>query len=143
MLFVDICLQLNGGYFADFNRIYASAPPTRDQRDAYGAVVDALDRAREVTRAGAVIADLANAMIGDVPTIYARVGHGLGLEMPEPPSLSPQDTSTLRAGEVICIEPNREVPGVGWLVSEETVAVREGGFELLSPPFPRELGVIG
>jgi Xaa-Pro aminopeptidase len=143
MIFVDICLQLNGGYFADFNRIYASAAPTRAQGQAYEEIVVALDRAREVVCAGAQIKDLADAMIGDVPTIYARVGHGLGLEMPEPPSLSPQDQTTLRAGEVLCIEPNREVDGVGWLVSEEEVVVRDGGFDLLSPPFPRELRVIG
>jgi Xaa-Pro aminopeptidase len=143
MLFVDICLQLNGGYFADFNRIYASAPPTAAQERAYDDMVVALDRAREVVRAGATIKELADAMIGDFPTIYARVGHGLGLEMPEPPSLSPQDVTTLRAGEVLCIEPNREVEGVGWLVSEEEVVVRDGGFDLLSPSFPRELRVIG
>jgi Xaa-Pro aminopeptidase len=143
LLFVDICLQLNGGYFADFNRIWASAAPTAEQRRGYAAVVDALARGREVVRAGATVRDLADAMIGTAPTIYARVGHGLGLEMPEPPSLSPQDGTQLRAGEVLCIEPNTEVPGVGWLVSEEEVVVREGGFELLSPAFPEELHIIG
>jgi Xaa-Pro aminopeptidase len=143
LLFADICLQLGGGYFADFNRVYASAAPTGAQRSAYAAVVEALDRGREVVRAGAAVRDLADAMIGDDATIYARVGHGLGLEMPEPPSLSPQDATALRAGEVLCLEPNREVPGVGWLVSEEEVVVTDDGLELLSPPFPRELEVIG
>lgn len=143
MLFVDICLQLNGGYFADFNRVYASAPPTAEQERAYGEVVDGLARGRETLKAGVAIGDLADAMIGDNPTIYARVGHGLGLEMPEAPSLSPQDRTPLLADEVICIEPNIEVPGVGWLVSEEEVVVREDGFELISPSFPEELKVIG
>jgi Xaa-Pro aminopeptidase len=63
--------------------------------------------------------------------------------MPEPPSLSPQDDTSLRAGEVICLEPNCHVPGVGWLVSEETVVVTDDGLELLSPAFPRELVSIG
>jgi Xaa-Pro aminopeptidase len=44
---------------------------------------------------------------------------------------------------VLCLEPNRHVPGVGWLVSEEEVVVRDDGFELLSPSFPRELEIIG
>jgi Xaa-Pro aminopeptidase len=143
MLFVDICLQLNGGYFADFNRVYASDTPTAAQQSAYDGVVAALARARDVVRAGAAISDLATAMIGDQPTIYARVGHGLGLEMPEPPSLSPQDPTTLRSGEVLCIEPNFRAPDVGWLVSEEEVVVTDEGYELLSPPFPDELQVIG
>jgi Xaa-Pro dipeptidase len=143
LLFVDICLQLGGGYFADFNRIYAGAEPTEPQRRAYQGVVDGLDRAREVVRAGATVAEVADAILGDGDTIYSRVGHGLGLEMPEPPSLSPLDGTVLRAGEVLCLEPNLEVPGVGSFVSEEEVLVREGGFDLLSPPFPRELKVIG
>jgi Xaa-Pro aminopeptidase len=143
LLFADICLQLNGGYFADFNRVYASAAPSAAERAAYADVVDALDRARGIVRAGATPKELADAMLGDTPSIYARVGHGLGLEMPEPPSLSPQDETPLRAGEVLCLEPNRQVPGVGWLVSEEEVVVLEEGFELLSPAFPRELDAIG
>jgi Xaa-Pro aminopeptidase len=143
LLFADICLQLNGGYFADFNRVYASAAPSAAERAAYAEVVDALERARGIVRAGATPKELADAMLGDTPSIYARVGHGLGLEMPEPPSLSPQDETPLRAGEVLCLEPNRHVPGVGWLVSEEEVVVRDDGFELLSPSFPRELEIIG
>lgn len=143
LLFADICLQLNGGYFADFNRIYASTSPTGEQAAAYAKVVAGLERAKAIVRAGVTLRDLAQTIIGDSPTIYSRVGHGLGLEMPEPPSISPQDDTTIRAGEVLCLEPNTEVPGVGWLVSEEEVVVRDGGFELISPPFPTELPVIG
>jgi Xaa-Pro aminopeptidase len=143
LLFADICLQLNGGYFADFNRIYASSSPTGEQAAAYAEVVAGLERAKAIVRAGVTLRDLAETIIGDSPTIYSRVGHGLGLEMPEPPSISPQDETTLGAGEVLCLEPNTEVPGVGWLVSEEEVVVRDDGFELISPPFPAELPVIG
>ncbi|MBS1877935.1 MAG: aminopeptidase P family protein [Actinobacteria bacterium] len=142
-LFVDICLQLNGGYFADFNRMYTSVEPTEAEAEAYQEIVDGLDRGRASVRAGAKVSEVARALLGDGETIYSRVGHGLGLEMPEPPSLSPDDETTLRSGEVICLEPNLEIPGVGWFVSEEEVVVRDGGFDLLSPPFPRGLRVIG
>lgn len=143
MLFVDICLQVSGGYFADFNRIYASAPPTSQQSEAYAQVLDGLERGKAILREGVEISELASTMIGDADTIYARVGHGLGLEMPEPPSLSPQDGSVLAAGEVICVEPNLYADGVGWLVSEEEVVVKPDGFELISPSFPTELVTIG
>jgi Xaa-Pro aminopeptidase len=143
MLFVDICLQLGGGYFADFNRVYASSAPTGEQSEAYAQVVDGLERGRSLVKAGVSISELASTMIGDADTIYARVGHGLGLEMPEPPSLSPQDETVLSAGEVICLEPNLHAPGVGWLVSEEEVVVRDDGYELISPSFPTELEIIG
>lgn len=142
LLFADICLQLNGGYFADFNRIYAGASPSEEQRRGYDALVQALDRGRADLNAGTQVSQLAATIIGDQPTVYARVGHGLGLEMPEPPSISTLDTSALKSGEIVCIEPNFFVDGVGWLVSEEEVVITERGHELLSPPFPRELPVI-
>lgn len=141
LLFADICPKVNG-YFADFNRIYAGAPPTPEQTRAYAIVVDGLRAGRALARAGTPVAELADAMTGGRPSIYARVGHGLGLEMPEPPSLSPQDPTPLARGAVICLEPNRETPA-GWMVSEETVAITDGAPDLLSPPFPEELPVIG
>lgn len=143
MLFVDLCLQIGGGYFADFNRVYASASPTAEQRAAYGSLVTALERTRGVVAAGTPVAEVAAALLGDAPSIYARAGHGLGQEMPEPPSLSPEDPTPLRAGEVLCLEPNGEYPGVGWLVGEEEVVVTEGGHDALSVRFPDELHVIG
>lgn len=142
MLFADLCPRVNG-YFADFNRVYASAPPSAEQERAYAGVVDALRAGRAAAMAGTPVGDLADAMIGGTPSFYARVGHGLGLEMPEPPSLSPQDPTPLAAGTVLCLEPNREVAGVGWLVSEETVVVTDGEPQLISRPFPGELRVIG
>lgn len=141
LLFADICPQVNG-YFADFNRIYAGATPTAEQTRAYAGVVDALRVGRELATARTPVGRLADGMIGDVPSFYARVGHGLGLEMPEPPSLSPQDPTPLGRGAVVCLEPNRATD-VGWLVSEETVLIGDGAPELLSPPFPEELRVIG
>jgi Xaa-Pro aminopeptidase len=142
MLGVDLCPR-NGGYWADFCRIYASAEPTEAQRDAYARLVNALEAARAILRAGTPVSDVATALLvtGDNP--YARAGHGLGIDMPEPPSISPLDSTPLRAGEVICLEPNIQVEGVGWLTAEEEVVVTETGCELLSPPFPAELRVIG
>ncbi|MBB4662172.1 arginase family protein [Conexibacter arvalis] len=143
LLFADLCLQIGGGYFADFNRVYASAPPTREQQAAYEQLNVALRRAREVVAAGTPVAELAAALLGEAPSIYARAGHGLGQEMPEPPSLSPHDPTPLRAGEVLCLEPNGEFAGVGWLVGEEEVVVADGGHQPLSVRFPEELRVIG
>ena len=142
LLMADICLQVNG-YFADFNRIYANAEPKPSDAAAYTDVVAALARGREATAAGASVGTVAKAIAGDRPSLYDRVGHGLGLEMPEPPSLSPIDPTPLLPGEVICLEPNLKAAGVGWLVSEEEVVVIEGGFELLSPPFPGSISRVG
>ncbi len=142
LLCADICLQLNGGYFADFNRIYAGAAPDAPVRRGYELLVQALERAHEQLRTPARVSELALAISGEEPSIYSRVGHGLGLEMPEPPSISSLDGTPLRPGEVICIEPNRFDADVGWLVGEEEIVITASGHELMSPPFPPELPLI-
>ena len=142
LLMADVCLQVNG-YFADFNRIYAGAKPDAQADRAYARVVEALAEAREVVGPGVSVRAVAEAMTGRESGPYARVGHGLGLEMPEPPSLSLDDDTLLSPGEVLCLEPNRDIPGVGWLVSEEEVAITRDGFELLSPPFPESIPRVG
>ena len=142
LLMADICLQVNG-YFADFNRILAGAPQRAAALRAYSELVEALEQARAVLRPGASVRTVADALTGGAAGPYARVGHGLGLEMPEPPSLSLDDDSVLIPGEVLCLEPNRHVAGVGWLVGEEEVVVTSDGFELLSPPFPATMPEVG
>jgi Xaa-Pro aminopeptidase len=142
VLEVDLCPQVRG-YFADFCRIYVGGEPTGAQHAAYAALRDATSRQREAVRPGATVREVsraAAASLGETP--YGRNGHGLGLEMPEPPSLTPLDEARLAPGMVICLEPNAYFNEVGWLVGEETVVVREDGCELLSPPWPDEIGVI-
>jgi len=43
----------------------------------------------------------------------------------------------------VCLEPNRTVPEVGNLTSEEEVLITADGPELLSPPFPDTMHVVG
>jgi Xaa-Pro aminopeptidase len=67
------------------------------------------------------------------------LGHGLGLDIHETPSLSSRNPAPLELGMVITIEPGIYVPGLGGVRIEDDVLVTETGYEVLST-LPTDLG---
>jgi len=68
---------------------------------------------------------------------YTYLGHGIGLEVVEEPSITPRNAKPLRPGMAICLEPKLIAPH--WGASfEDTVVVEEDGPRILSRT-PREL----
>ena len=68
-------------------------------------------------------------------------GHGLGLEIHEPPRLGKRDKTRLKAGMAITIEPGAYIEGFGGVRIEDTVIVTKTGCEVLTPT-PKELTFI-
>jgi Xaa-Pro aminopeptidase len=60
------------------------------------------------------------------------VGHGVGLELDEPPFLAPKMDYPLEAGMVVAIEPKVALPGLGVVGIEDTLVIRDGDPELLT-----------
>ena len=85
---------------------------------------------------GGEIADTAgfgDAWMGAGPSRVTFVGHGLGLEINEPPFLARGFDALLEPGNVVAVEPKLVFPGIGAVGIENTYAIRaEGGPENLT-----------
>ena len=137
------------GYFCDFDRNFAFGHIDDAARRAHEAVWDATEAGIAAAVPGATCADVWRAMAGVMEAAgslgnnVGRMGHGLGLQLTEPPSNTPDDHTVLVPGLVLTVEPGMEYAPGKMLVHEENLVVREGGAELLSRRAPRDMPVVG
>lgn len=135
------------GYFCDFDRNFSVGPPTETVKTGHSRLVEATQTAAEMARPGATIADLFHAMnvvVNPSGTIMeaGRLGHGLGMQLTEWPSIIPQDHTVLMAGMVLTLEPSVDVGAGKILVHEENIVIRDSGAEFLSHPQSPDIRVI-
>jgi Xaa-Pro aminopeptidase len=141
VLFVDGGVVADG-YWADYCRMYTAGPPTPSQRNDYARAVRALDAAVALdavptaSSLGHAIGSALDLPPGSVG--FGRFGHGIGLYMPEPPSLHPDDPTSLEDGTVLCVEP-AYLGATGNYVVEEEHVVSQGRLSRISPEAPRTL----
>ena len=126
------------GYCTDITRTYVAGNPSVRQRRMYDAVLRAHDRALECIKEGVmakVVDHRARQILskrGYGEFFVHSLGHGVGLEVHEPPRLSPNSSEELQSGYVVTVEPGVYIPGYGGVRIEDTVAVVRGGSEKLS-----------
>ncbi|MEK7573030.1 MAG: Xaa-Pro peptidase family protein [Patescibacteria group bacterium] len=66
------------------------------------------------------------------PTIPHSLGHGIGIEVHEPPRLSPKSKDILKPGMVFSIEPGIYISGYGGVRIEDLAVLENRGFRLLT-----------
>ncbi|MGR3501854.1 M24 family metallopeptidase [Pseudaestuariivita sp.] len=135
------------GYFCDFDRNYAVGRATPEVLDAHARLIDATEAGFAAARPGATAADVHAAMQKVIEARgqsagAGRLGHGLGMQLTEWPSLIPDDRTELRVGMVLTLEPGIEATPGRWLVHEENIAITERGAVWLSDPAPSSLPVL-
>jgi len=142
LLLIDMGATLDG-YASDMTRVaYAGAPPKR-VRDMYRAVLEAQLTAINAVRAGLPASKVDGAARGVLKShnlereFLHSTGHGLGLEIHEPPRIGKKEKTKLQAGMVITVEPGAYIDGFGGIRIEDTVLVTENGCEVLTPT-PKE-----
>jgi Xaa-Pro aminopeptidase len=136
------------GYYSDSTRTVSTGDISDQLREIYDVCLDAQVAACEGLQAGMTGID-GDAIARDVIEAAGYggefghgLGHGLGLEVHEAPTLSTASTSTLEPGHVVTIEPGIYLPGVGGVRIEDDALVRENGVELLTS-FPKQLIEVG
>ncbi|KAB8133599.1 aminopeptidase P family protein [Gracilibacillus oryzae] len=135
------------GYCSDITRTVAYKSVTDKQRDIYETVLKAELAAVDASKPGTRIGDLdktarniiTEAGYGDY--FPHRLGHGLGINVHEFPSMSHLNDGLLKEGMVYTIEPGIYISGIGGVRIEDDVLVTKDGCETLTK-FPKELQII-
>lgn len=140
---------IHDGYYCDFDRNFAVGEVAGDARRAHEVVWRATEAGLAAARPGATCADLFRAMQGVMAAAGAadanvgRLGHGLGMQLTEFPSIAPWDRTVLAPGMVLTLEPGMAFAPGRMMVHEENIVIREDGAELLTERAPPEMPVIG
>jgi Xaa-Pro dipeptidase len=128
------------GYASDTARTISVGEPSGRHTSVYEYVLEARRSALELVREGTPASALYNAVRevyddAGLPVHIDMVGHGIGLDMHEPPMLAPGNDVSLRENMVICIEPWVTLPNdQGVLTIEDTFLVTRDGYEQLTLP---------
>jgi Xaa-Pro aminopeptidase len=127
-----------GGYASDYTRTFATGPLDDEAKEAYGVVLSAQLAALDTIRADmpAIEADqAARRVVEESPfagTFGHGLGHGLGLDVHEQPTMSTETQDVLVAGNVVTVEPGVYLPGKFGVRIEDDVVVTPNGIENLT-----------
>ena len=128
------------GYCSDMTRTVSVGDPGPAARRLWDLVIEAQAAGRDVVAAGVESVAIDTAC-RDVITAGGHgehfthgTGHGVGLEIHEPPYLRPGNPEPLQAGHVFSVEPGIYVPGRFGVRYENLVHLTAGGPELLNIP---------
>lgn len=126
------------GYTSDMTRSFCLGSADGRYAEVYDAVLRAHEAGKAAIRDGAdgkatdaVARDLLKAAGYDDEFSHS-LGHGLGMDVHEDPSLSRESEDTLRAGMVVSVEPGVYITGWGGVRIEDTVFVTDTGCEALN-----------
>ena len=138
LLLIDMGAAL-AGYASDMTRVLFLGRPGSRIKRIYNAVLEAQLAAIDAVRPGVTAAQVDGTARrslrkkGLEKAFVHSTGHGLGLEIHEPPRLGRADKTSLREGMTITIEPGAYLEGFGGVRIEDTVVVTRTGCEILTP----------
>lgn len=136
LVVVDLGAIFNG-YCSDMTRTFAISPTSKQLK-----IIEVVKQAQRAAIAEARPGVEASSLDGVARKVIARAGyarfathgtgHGVGLEIHEPPSLAPNSKDVLRENVVFTVEPGVYVPRLGGARWEDMVLVKKRGHEILT-----------
>ena len=136
------------GYFCDFNRNWAIGRADATAQRVYDVLWRATQAGIEAAKPGVRACDLFHAMSrvmselsqegGDI----GRLGHGLGMQLTEQPSLAAFDDTVLQENMVLTLEPSLSYGSGLMMVHEENIVVTPSGGRLLTERASADLHVL-
>ncbi|HZQ70273.1 MAG TPA: Xaa-Pro peptidase family protein [Terriglobales bacterium] len=127
------------GYCSDMTRTVHVGRPSGEAQRIYGAVREAQEAGVAAVAPGVTAAEVDGAArkvlqkAGFGRFFTHSTGHGVGLEIHEPPRVATGRNEVLQPGMVITIEPGAYIPGKWGVRIEDMVVVAERGCEVLTP----------
>lgn len=125
------------GYCSDLTRTVVLGPASEEQRERYELVLEAQARGLAAVRAGERAADVDAAARGTIDAVGLGdafghgLGHGVGLDIHEAPTLNRISDDTLVEGDVVTVEPGVYVVDSGGIRIEDCVVVTKDGGDVL------------
>ena len=140
-------------YYADFTRTVVRGKASPELKKVFAAVKEGQNIALKMIRDGIATKKVHEAIqtrftqlgfktgvkSGRMQGFFHSTGHGLGLELHEPPRVS-VGNDILKAGQVVTVEPGLYYKGVGGVRLEDVVVVTKTGCKNLTK-FPRKLEI--
>jgi Xaa-Pro aminopeptidase len=125
-------------YFADITRQVVLGGPAPDYLAVFDVVRAAQAAGVDAAVPGATVADVDRACreiivgAGYGEAFFTRTGHGLGLDVHEPPSVVAGNDLILEPGMIITVEPGVYLSGRFGVRIEDTIAITDSGADRLS-----------
>ncbi len=122
-------------YHSDMTRTVAVGEVSSKQIEVYETVLEAQLKAIEKIKAGALCKDVDSvarniiAQKGYADYFGHGLGHGVGVEIHEAPSLNPSYEAALSVGNIVTVEPGIYLPGEFGVRIEDMGAVTKTGFD--------------
>ena len=147
ILIIDTGSTLNG-YFCDFDRNFGFGKINQKSIDAYRKLWEATESTLENIKPGISCSEIYYLLSKNLiskeknAASVGRMGHGLGLQLTEPPSIMKNDKTLIKENMIITLEPSIELSKNLMLVQEENLLITKNGYKLLSTRTPEKLPVI-
>jgi len=148
LVFVDVGCGV-AGYHTDKTMTYMFGKPIPDEAiEHHRRCVEIQHEIASLLKPGAHPSDIYDAITADLPLEFSKnfmgydnrrvkfLGHGIGLQVDEPPVIAGGFHEPLQAGMVIALEPKIGVKDVGMVGIENTFVVAPGGGRCITGEHP-------